>query len=88
MSETAVQKILICSRADGEAHFADDLFDVCARCGQRVRYRPSAPTDVIRVCFECMPTLAALEGGGTIEVTKATRDELALFYAKPQGGKQ
>jgi hypothetical protein len=84
MTET----ILICMRADGEAFFADDQFDVCAQCAHRVRFRPTAPKDVIRVCFECGPKFAFEHGGGSIEVTKDTLDELALYYSKPEGGKQ
>ena len=81
------ETILICSRADVRVTFADDLFGVCTECGCAIRFRPHSPTNVIRICYECMPAHTAKHGGGTVEVTQKTLDEMALFFAKPKGRK-
>jgi hypothetical protein len=82
--------ILVCSRVAGNpAHFADDLFGVCSKCGEAIRFRPHSPSDAIRVCGECMPVALASDPGDiSIEITQQTRDELSLFYSRPPSDKR
>jgi hypothetical protein len=76
--------ILVCKRIGEERYFADDVEDVCARCGRGVFHRPHTPPGAEVVCMPCLGGIEAVVQRG-MYATPETVAEVALYNAKPGG---
>lgn len=76
-AERLTGRIIVCSPALLPAFFTDDLFGVCAFCGQRVRFRPYTPAPRALVCLGCF--LVRADPGETCEILGGALEELAAL---------
>lgn len=63
-------------------HFPDNIAGRCHFCSREIRYRPhNAVAGAKYVCEPC--AYERLQPGDTLEITKDTLQEMALFQADP-----
>lgn len=79
---TVNKKYLLCAlTTEPSVGFTDDLYGKCSDCERKIRYRPHAPKNVIRICVECFDKRFAGQEV-TVETTEETVRELKNVFTK------
>jgi len=68
-SEMEESEYMVCIKATVKTPFADNVFDLCCKCGEKVQMRPGGPTIPKPICLECaMPDMLEAEKKNELEV--------------------
>lgn len=76
---------VVCARLTRPLYFADNIIDLCCRCGEAIQHRPHIPTVPKKVCYQCInPEMEkdAAKGELTTIITQKTADEMADYFRK------
>jgi hypothetical protein len=76
--------VYICLNADQKTQFDDNLKGVC-KCGQKIQFRPHAPTWVEKICTTCAFEQAKAEQAKGEKIKVYATPE--SWYAKKHGTK-
>lgn len=66
----------VCARVSDVpvGYFADDLFDFCTECGEKVRFRPHGPIAPKKICVQCaLPSLIEAKSKGELEIVASAK---------------
>jgi hypothetical protein len=54
VSDEPVEAVLVCLRVGYPSGYDDNRYGPCSECGHQVMWRPHAPSNLRRVCLQCM----------------------------------
>ncbi len=78
--------VVVCAPLTSPLMMADNVIDLCSKCGDAIQHRPNAPKKPPKVCYDCAQTeMQAAVGRGEelhLQITEKTVKEVEAFIKK------